>query len=160
MICKLSRWLWAGAGALAFVAGIVNVVGLLGFEHQAVNGLRVRPRPQRQLRGEVDLRQCRDLRVALYLMPIPLAVDGQVVCYAHVDVSGSKESSQTVLFADLAPGEREVKAGVPAFPWTHKSVKITATPPAVRFVRRRSRPWPQAKAPAWKPVICLTAIFP
>lgn len=39
MISKLSRWVWAGAWALAFVAGIVNVVGLLGFEHQAVTHL-------------------------------------------------------------------------------------------------------------------------
>ena len=39
MISKLSRWVWAGAWALAFVAGIVNVVGLLGYEHQAVTHL-------------------------------------------------------------------------------------------------------------------------
>ena len=39
MITKLPRWVWAGAWALAFVAGIVNVVGLLGFEHQAVTHL-------------------------------------------------------------------------------------------------------------------------
>ena len=39
MISKLSRWVWAGAWALAFVAGIVNVVGLLGFEHHAVTHL-------------------------------------------------------------------------------------------------------------------------
>jgi uncharacterized membrane protein YoaK (UPF0700 family) len=39
MISKLPRWVWAGAWALAFVAGIVNVVGLLGFEHQAVTHL-------------------------------------------------------------------------------------------------------------------------
>jgi uncharacterized membrane protein YoaK (UPF0700 family) len=39
MISKLSRWVWAGAWALAFVAGIVNVVGLLGFEHQVVTHL-------------------------------------------------------------------------------------------------------------------------
>lgn len=39
MIAKLPRWIWAGAGALAFVAGMVNVVGLLGFEHQAVTHL-------------------------------------------------------------------------------------------------------------------------
>ena len=39
MISKLSRWVWAGAWALAFVAGMVNVVGLLGFEHQAVTHL-------------------------------------------------------------------------------------------------------------------------
>lgn len=39
MISKLPRWVWAGAWALAFVAGMVNVVGLLGFEHQAVTHL-------------------------------------------------------------------------------------------------------------------------
>ena len=39
MISKLPRWVWTGAWALAFVAGIVNVVGLLGFEHQAVSHL-------------------------------------------------------------------------------------------------------------------------
>jgi hypothetical protein len=36
MISKLPRWIWAGAWTLAFVGGMVNVVGLLGFEHQAV----------------------------------------------------------------------------------------------------------------------------
>lgn len=39
MISKLPRWIWTGAWALAFIAGIVNVVGLLGFEHQAVTHL-------------------------------------------------------------------------------------------------------------------------
>jgi len=39
MISKLPRWVWAGAWALAFVAGIVNVVGFLGFQHQAVTHL-------------------------------------------------------------------------------------------------------------------------
>ena len=39
MISKLPRWVWSGAWALAFIAGIVNVVGLLGFEHQAVTHL-------------------------------------------------------------------------------------------------------------------------
>lgn len=39
MISKQPRWVWAGAWALAFVAGIVNVVGLLGFQHQAVTHL-------------------------------------------------------------------------------------------------------------------------
>jgi uncharacterized membrane protein YoaK (UPF0700 family) len=39
MISKLPRWVWSGAWALAFVAGMVNVVGLLGFEHQAVTHL-------------------------------------------------------------------------------------------------------------------------
>ncbi|CAN5882690.1 YoaK family protein [soil metagenome] len=39
MISKLPRWVWAGAWALAFIAGMVNVVGFLGFEHQAVTHL-------------------------------------------------------------------------------------------------------------------------
>ncbi|MDB6004343.1 MAG: hypothetical protein JWR15_1330 [Prosthecobacter sp.] len=39
MISKLPRWVWSGAWALAFVAGMVNVVGLLGFEKQAVTHL-------------------------------------------------------------------------------------------------------------------------
>ncbi|HEV7401444.1 MAG TPA: hypothetical protein VGO11_00895 [Chthoniobacteraceae bacterium] len=39
MISKLPRWVWAGAWALAFIGGIVNAIGLLGFEHQAVTPL-------------------------------------------------------------------------------------------------------------------------
>ncbi len=39
MISKLPRWVWAGAWALAFIAGMVNVVGLLGFAHQSVTHL-------------------------------------------------------------------------------------------------------------------------
>jgi uncharacterized membrane protein YoaK (UPF0700 family) len=39
MISKLPRWVWSWTWALAFVAGIVNVVGLLGFEHHAVTHL-------------------------------------------------------------------------------------------------------------------------
>ena len=39
MISKLPPWAWWVAWALAFVAGIVNVVGLLGFEHHAVTHL-------------------------------------------------------------------------------------------------------------------------
>ncbi|MBB5885140.1 DUF1275 domain-containing protein [Xanthomonas sp. LMG 8992] len=39
MNLELPRWAWAFAGALAAVAGMVNVVGYLGFEHQAVTHL-------------------------------------------------------------------------------------------------------------------------
>jgi uncharacterized membrane protein YoaK (UPF0700 family) len=37
VISKLPRWVWLGAWLLALVAGMVNVVGILGFEHQAVS---------------------------------------------------------------------------------------------------------------------------
>lgn len=35
----LPRWVWIGAITLACVAGMVNVIGYLGFEHQAVSHL-------------------------------------------------------------------------------------------------------------------------
>ncbi|WP_310153698.1 YoaK family protein [Luteimonas sp. 3794] len=36
---RLPPWVWIGAVALACVAGMVNVIGYLGFEHQAVSHL-------------------------------------------------------------------------------------------------------------------------
>ncbi len=39
MIYKLPRWVWTGAWVLAFVAGMINVVGLLGWKHQAITHL-------------------------------------------------------------------------------------------------------------------------
>ncbi|WP_166112095.1 YoaK family protein [Pseudoalteromonas sp. Z9A5] len=37
MFKKLPKWVEYGAFTLAFIAGIVNAVGLLGFEHQAIS---------------------------------------------------------------------------------------------------------------------------
>ncbi len=39
VISKLPRWVEYGAFLLAFVAGCVNAVGLMGFEHQAISHL-------------------------------------------------------------------------------------------------------------------------
>jgi uncharacterized membrane protein YoaK (UPF0700 family) len=39
MISKLPRWVWIGTWILAFIAGIINVVGLLGFEQQTITHL-------------------------------------------------------------------------------------------------------------------------
>lgn len=36
---QLPRWVWVGAVLLACIAGMVNVIGYLGFEHQAVSHL-------------------------------------------------------------------------------------------------------------------------
>jgi uncharacterized membrane protein YoaK (UPF0700 family) len=36
VIDKLPRWVWAGGAALAFIAGVINAVGLLDFRHQAM----------------------------------------------------------------------------------------------------------------------------
>jgi uncharacterized membrane protein YoaK (UPF0700 family) len=39
VISKLPKWVWFGAWVLAFIAGIINVIGLLGFQHQPVSHL-------------------------------------------------------------------------------------------------------------------------
>lgn len=39
MISRLPRWVEYGAFILAFIAGYINSIGLLGFEHQAVSHL-------------------------------------------------------------------------------------------------------------------------
>jgi uncharacterized membrane protein YoaK (UPF0700 family) len=39
LISKLPPWVWTGMWVLAFIAGTVNVIGLLGFEHQAITHL-------------------------------------------------------------------------------------------------------------------------
>jgi len=39
MANRLARWVWFGTAVLAGVAGMVNVVGFLGFQHQAITHL-------------------------------------------------------------------------------------------------------------------------
>jgi uncharacterized membrane protein YoaK (UPF0700 family) len=36
---QLPRWAWIGGGVLAFIAGMVNAVGFMGFRHQAITHL-------------------------------------------------------------------------------------------------------------------------
>ena len=39
MISKLPKWVWTGAWLLAFIAGMVNVIGLLSFGHETITHL-------------------------------------------------------------------------------------------------------------------------
>jgi len=39
MISKLSWWVWLGGSILAWIAGMVNAIGFLGFQHQGVTHL-------------------------------------------------------------------------------------------------------------------------
>src|SRR5690349_7963077 len=36
---QLPRWAWIGGGALAFIAGMVNAAGYMGFRHQSITNL-------------------------------------------------------------------------------------------------------------------------
>ena len=71
---QLPRWVWIGAIALASVAGMVNVIGYLGFEHQAIT----------HLTGTTSLLAASlatgDLRAASHLLGVVLAfVTGAVL---------------------------------------------------------------------------------
>ena len=39
MISKLPKWVWFGSAVLAFIAGTINTIGFLGFQHQGVTHL-------------------------------------------------------------------------------------------------------------------------
>lgn len=39
VISKLPQWVWAGGWILSFIAGVVNVVGILGFGHEGITHL-------------------------------------------------------------------------------------------------------------------------
>lgn len=39
MISKLPKWILLGSGVLAFIAGIINAVGFLGYHHQGITHL-------------------------------------------------------------------------------------------------------------------------
>jgi uncharacterized membrane protein YoaK (UPF0700 family) len=39
MISKLPKWAWIGSGVLAFIAGMINSIGFLGFQHQGITHL-------------------------------------------------------------------------------------------------------------------------
>ena len=64
---QLPRWVWVGAGLLACVAGMVNVVGYLSFEQQAVTHLT----GTTTLLGEAVARH--DLRAISHLAAVALA---------------------------------------------------------------------------------------
>jgi len=36
---QLPRWAWVGGGVLAFIAGLVNAAGYMGFRHQSISNL-------------------------------------------------------------------------------------------------------------------------
>ncbi|HET6633086.1 MAG TPA: YoaK family protein [Rhodanobacteraceae bacterium] len=39
MLRRLPRWAWSGTGVLAFIAGLVNATGFLGFRHQSITNM-------------------------------------------------------------------------------------------------------------------------
>jgi uncharacterized membrane protein YoaK (UPF0700 family) len=39
LLRQLPRWAWFGAGVLAFIAGLVNAIGYLGFRHESISNM-------------------------------------------------------------------------------------------------------------------------
>ncbi len=75
----LPRWVWAGAGLLACVAGMVNVVGYLGFEHQAVTHLTGTTTLLGAALGSGDLRAVSRLAGVVLAFMLGAALSGMLI---------------------------------------------------------------------------------
>jgi hypothetical protein len=58
--------------------------------------------------------------------PIPIALDGVIIQYVHLDVRGTQPSHTTVAFRGLTPGEHTVTVGYPDDPASIATLKINA----------------------------------
>ena len=76
---QLPRWVWIGAGALACVAGMVNAVGFLGFQHQAITHLTGPTTLFGASIAHSDLRAATDLAGVALAFVIGAAVSGMLV---------------------------------------------------------------------------------
>ena len=75
----LPRWVWIGAGLLACTSGMVNVVGYLGFEHQAVTHLTGTTTLLGSAVAHGDLRAATHLAGVALAFVLGAAVSGMVI---------------------------------------------------------------------------------
>jgi uncharacterized membrane protein YoaK (UPF0700 family) len=79
MISKLPRWVWAGAWVLAFIAGMVNVVGFLGIKHQAVTHLTGTTSMLAAAVAQLDYESMRHLAAALGSFIVGTVISGFII---------------------------------------------------------------------------------
>ena len=75
----LPRWVWIGAGLLACASGMVNVVGYLGFEHQAVTHLTGTTTLLGSAVAHGDLRAATHLAGVALAFMLGAAISGMIV---------------------------------------------------------------------------------
>ena len=79
MISKLPRWVWAGAWVLAFIAGMVNVVGFLGIKHQAVTHLTGTTSMLAAAVAQMDYESMRHFAAALGSFVVGTVISGFII---------------------------------------------------------------------------------
>ena len=79
MISKLPRWVWAGAWVLAFIAGMVNVVGFLGIKHQAVTHLTGTTSMLAAAVAQLDYESMRHFAAALGSFVVGTVISGFII---------------------------------------------------------------------------------
>ena len=79
MISKLHRWVWAGAWVLAFIAGMVNVVGFLGIKHQAVTHLTGTTSMLAAAVAQLDYESMRHFAAALGSFIVGTVISGFII---------------------------------------------------------------------------------
>jgi uncharacterized membrane protein YoaK (UPF0700 family) len=88
MINLLPRWVWSGAWALAFIAGIVNVVGFLGFEHQGITHLSGSTSLFGAALGHFDMFACIKLFGGIFAFVLGTAISGFLIEDSALKIGG------------------------------------------------------------------------
>ena len=79
MIFKLPRWVWIGAWVLACTAGIVNVVGFLGFEHISISHMTGTTSMLGAAIASIDLRSTLHLLAIIFAFVAGCALSGFII---------------------------------------------------------------------------------
>lgn len=79
MISKLPRWVWVGGWVLAFIAGTINVIGLLGFAHEAITHLTGNTTRLAEAVANLDMPAARHIALLMGAFVVGAVVSGFII---------------------------------------------------------------------------------
>jgi uncharacterized membrane protein YoaK (UPF0700 family) len=88
MISKLPRWVWTGTWLLAFIAGIVNVVGLLGFGHETITHLTGNTSRLAESLAELDMPKTIHVTVLMAAFVVGTVISGFIIQDSTLKLDG------------------------------------------------------------------------
>jgi uncharacterized membrane protein YoaK (UPF0700 family) len=79
MISKLPRWVWVGGWVLAFIAGIINVIGLMGFAHETITHLTGNTTRLSEAVANLDLPAIRHIALLMGAFVLGTVISGFII---------------------------------------------------------------------------------
>lgn len=76
---QLPRWAWFGTGALAFIAGLVNAAGYLGFRHESISNMTGNTSLLGVALGEADGKEATHWALAIAAFVLGTMLSGMIV---------------------------------------------------------------------------------